>query len=89
MRESDLMYSRRRFLLTSVRASTAVAGALILGPEVFEALDRMGPRRLIVAGSEIRVTIKRQYTRRAFNDDGYVLYCADDFVNGVLAHRFA
>ena len=49
MREADLMFSRRRFLLTSLKASAGVAAGLIVGPEVFEILDRMGPRRLMVS----------------------------------------
>jgi hypothetical protein len=59
MRESDLMYSRRRFLLTSVKASAAVGAGLILGPDVFEYLDKLGPRRLLVNGANNRITFHR------------------------------
>ena len=50
MREADLTLSRRNFLLTSVKAAGVVAGGLVVGPEVFEMLDQLGPRRLLVPG---------------------------------------
>lgn len=52
MRESDWQMSRRRFLLTTAKAAGAVAAGLTLGPEVFEWLDRNGPRRVLVPGSD-------------------------------------
>lgn len=49
MREADLQMSRRRFLVTSA----GVSAALVVGPDVFDMLDRMGPRRLMVPGSAL------------------------------------
>lgn len=49
MRESDLQMSRRRFLVTSA----GVSAALLVGPDVFDMLDRMGPRRLFVPGAPL------------------------------------
>jgi hypothetical protein len=49
MREADLM-SRRAFLLTTGKATAGIAAGLVLGPDVFDYLDRLGPRRLLVNG---------------------------------------
>jgi hypothetical protein len=54
MREADLTMSRRRFLVTSLKASAGVGVGLIVGPEVFDMLDRIGPRRLMVPGTPYR-----------------------------------
>lgn len=51
MTEADLMFSRRRFLFTSLKATAGIGAGLILGPDVFDLLDRMGPRRLLVNGA--------------------------------------
>jgi hypothetical protein len=59
MREADLMLSRRRFLIMSLKASAGVAAGLIVGPEVFEALDRLGPRRLMVPGAIPEKTLRQ------------------------------
>jgi hypothetical protein len=50
MRDADLSLSRRNFLLTTAKAAGIATTGLIVGPAVFEWLDRMAPRRLLVNG---------------------------------------
>lgn len=47
MRESDRTVSRRAFLRRALVATAATSAALIVGDEVFEALERLFPRKLV------------------------------------------